>query len=75
MYAERPPIQVDDVANVLESPDSDFGGRAFKWISRRTVICYYDETKEFLEVRSVSATQRRLGPQLPSPPRPERPHE
>lgn len=64
MSAERPRIDLQDLANVLETPDADNGREAFRWIGTRTVLVYYEEDEEEVYVRSVSATRRRLAPNL-----------
>lgn len=62
MRAERPPLDVEDVALVLGNPDHDNGKEARKRLGRRTVFVYYTETEDEVYVRSVSATSRRLAP-------------
>lgn len=60
MAAERPPLDVNDVREVLETPDQDTGRQAIKRIGRRTILVYYEEDDAQIYVRSASATRRRL---------------
>lgn len=60
MDAERPPIQMRDVARVLEEPDHDDQTRAHKRLGARTIIVYYGATEDEIIVRAVSATRSRL---------------
>lgn len=60
MHAERPPIDLDDVAWALEEPDSDDGHCATRRIRNRTILVYYEEREDEIYVRSVSATRTRL---------------
>lgn len=60
MAAERPPLEVTDVQEVLEAPDHDDGNKAVKRIGRRTVLVYYEEDDAQIYVRSASATRRKL---------------
>ncbi len=62
MGCERPPIRPSVVLDVLELPDTDSGRLATAWLRNRTILVYYDEYEEQIEVRSVSATRRRLAP-------------
>ena len=62
MAAERPPIKEDEVRAVLEAPDDDDGGKAFKAVGRRTVLVYYDDREGAVFIDAVSATRRRLSP-------------
>lgn len=62
MNAERPSVSEHDVEKVLEDPDQDDGSKAVGRIGKRTIIVYYDESKEDIHVRGVSATSRRLAP-------------
>ncbi|HLE47980.1 MAG TPA: hypothetical protein VI818_06755 [Candidatus Thermoplasmatota archaeon] len=62
MAAERPPLEVTDVQEVLETPDHDDGHKAFKRIGRRTVLVYYEEDDAQVFIRSASATRRKLPP-------------
>ena len=65
MDSERPPIRVEDVAAAIETPEQDDGRCATIWRRRRTVLVYYEEVEDEVEVRSVSATRRRLAPKVP----------
>jgi hypothetical protein len=60
MMAERPAIRTSDVAEVLEHPDHDQDGQAWKRHGGRTIIVYYTEGPDAVHVRAVSATRRRL---------------
>lgn len=60
--AERPPIRAEHVVSVLEEPDADDGRCARAWRGYRTILVYYYEGEEEIEVRAVSATRRRLAP-------------
>lgn len=62
MQAERPPIDLYDLENILEDPDHDDGHTARRRIGRRTIFVYYHETNETIVVLAVSATTRRLAP-------------
>lgn len=62
MNCERPPIKLDDIIDALEDADHDDGNQATKWNGRRTIIVYYTETEDEVNVRSVSATKGRLAP-------------
>lgn len=62
MACERPPIGMDDLLRVLEEPDHDDGNQAYARIGKRTIILYYAEAEDSIEVRSVSATRGRLAP-------------
>lgn len=62
MEAERPIIDEHDVQATLETPDRDDGHQAFRRIDRRTVIVYYEEHPDEIQVHGVSATRRRLAP-------------
>lgn len=67
MFAERPPVQSSDVERVLEDPHHDDGTKAQRWIRNRTILVYYAEDAEGIEVLGVSATRRRLAAALPKP--------
>lgn len=58
-------MRVEDVVDVLEQPGHDDGNQAFKWMGGRTVIVYYTEHEDELNVRSVSATKGRLASEVP----------
>jgi hypothetical protein len=60
MACERPPIRENHILAVLEEPDHDDGHQAYKRVGPRTVIVYYEEDDDTVEVRSVSATRGRL---------------
>ncbi len=65
MNSERPHIDVDDILNVIDSPDNtvhESGNRfkATKWMKKRTIIVYYDEFEDEIYVHGVSATRRRV---------------
>jgi hypothetical protein len=60
--SERPPIRLGELLAVLETPDHDDGRKAFKWLNDRTVIVYYEEEIDEINIRSVSATRRPLAP-------------
>lgn len=62
MAAERPPLDEHDILAALETPDHDDGRQAGKRIGKRTIIVYYEETQDGIEVRSISATRSRLAP-------------
>lgn len=59
MAAERPPLDVNDVREVLEAPEKDDGHQAVRRIGRRPILVYYEEDDAQIQVRSVSATRRR----------------
>lgn len=65
MTAERPAVRPQDVARVLEEPDHEAHGTAFKRIANRTIIVRYVEEEDRIRVRGVSATRRRLPSPLP----------
>lgn len=60
MDGERPPIRPDDLARVLERPDSDDGTCARSHRRGRTILVYHDDLEDEIEIRSVSATRRSL---------------
>lgn len=60
MAAERPPLDVNDVREVLETPDQDDGRQAIKRVGHRTLLVYYEEDDAQIYIRSASATRRRL---------------
>lgn len=60
MNCENPPIREEDVELAISDPDTDTGSKVTRWIGMRTVIVYYDEWEDEINVRSVSATKSRL---------------
>lgn len=62
MEGERPRIRLTAVLNVLDDPAMDSGRLATAWVHNRTILVYYHEYEDEIEVRSVSATRRRLAP-------------
>lgn len=64
MHAERPPIQQEEIRQTLDAPDTDDGHQATWRHKARTIIVYYDEEQDFLDVHAVSATRREIRPSL-----------
>ena len=60
LRAERPPIDLEEIAMVLEEAEHDDGATAYRWIQTRTVIIRYIEREDYIRIRSVSATRSRL---------------
>ena len=65
MNAERAYIKVEQVLETLIEPDKiikEFGVRhkTMKWLGNRTVIIYYDEYEDEIDVVGVSTTRRKI---------------
>jgi hypothetical protein len=60
MNAEVPHIKFEHLEEVLYNPDMVQADKYLKWIGRRTIIAYVTEHDDYVEVRSVSATRRRI---------------
>lgn len=65
MNAEKPPIKPDVVMKILETPDkveeeTKERRKAMKWEKDRTIIVYYDEWEDEIDVKNVSSTRRKI---------------
>ena len=60
MNAEVPPVSIEHLKEALENPDRVEGDKYLKWIGQRTLIAYLTEYPDYFEVRSVSATRRKI---------------
>jgi len=60
MNAERPMIRTNDVEETLENPDKVDGRQYIKWIGFRTIIAYIQECRDYWDIRSVSATRKKI---------------
>jgi len=60
MNAENPHIKVEHLEETLRNPDRIDGEQYMKWIGNRTIIAYVTEYPDYIEVRGVSATRRKI---------------
>ena len=60
MNSETPPIKIEHLEETLQNPDRIEGNQYRKWIANRTIIAYVTECDEYIEVRGVSATRRKI---------------
>jgi hypothetical protein len=60
MNAENPPIRIEHLEETLQNPDRIEGDQYRKWIADRTIIAYITEYNDYIEVRGVSATRRKI---------------
>jgi hypothetical protein len=60
MNSEIPPIRIEHLEETLQNPDRIEGDQYRKWIANRTIIAYITEYDDYIEVRGVSATRRKI---------------
>lgn len=60
MNSEIPPIKIEHLEETLQNPDRFEGDQYRKWIANRTIIAYITEHDDYIEVRGVSATRRKI---------------
>lgn len=60
MNAENPHIKIEHLEKALQNPDRVDGEQYTKWIGNRTIIAYLTEYQDYIEVRGVSATRRKI---------------